>query len=76
VIVARVTDIAVSTIGRGLRESKRGGAAVGQIRRYGGGRKKLIERDSGLQTITDGSTLRADVPYFAAFRGLSSSTFV
>jgi hypothetical protein len=48
--VARATGIAPSTIGRGLRELDQGGAAAGRVRRAGGGRKKLTERNANLLT--------------------------
>jgi transposase len=47
--VARATGMAPSTIGRGLEELAEGtGAAAGQARRPGGGRKSLTEHDGGL----------------------------
>jgi Rhodopirellula transposase DDE domain len=48
--VARATGIAPSTIGRGLRELDQGGAAAGRVRRTGGGRKRLTERNTNLLT--------------------------
>ena len=46
---SRATGIAVSTIGRALRELADGSEPVpGQIRRPGGGRKSLVESDAGL----------------------------
>ena len=47
--VSRATGIAPSTIGRGLRELDEGEPLEdGWVRRQGGGRKTLVERDSGL----------------------------
>ncbi len=47
--VSRATGIAPSTIGRGLRELDEGEPLEGGwVRREGGGRKTLVERDSGL----------------------------
>jgi hypothetical protein len=47
--VARATGIAPSTIGRGLKELASGGAVVTRpVRRPGGGRKKLVDRDASL----------------------------
>jgi hypothetical protein len=48
VAVVRATGIAATTIGRGLRELDRGGAAVGRVRRPGGGRKKLCVNNATL----------------------------
>ena len=46
---SRATGIAVSTIGRALRELADGSEPIaGQIRRPGGGRKPLVESDAGL----------------------------
>ena len=46
---SRATGIAVSTIDRALRELADGSEPVpGQIRRPGGGRKPLVESDTGL----------------------------
>jgi hypothetical protein len=46
---SRATGMAVSTIGRALRERADGSEPVpGQIRRPGGGRKPLVESDTGL----------------------------
>jgi len=47
--VCRATGIARSTIGRGLKELAQGSSlAVGRIRRAGGGRPSLVERDPTL----------------------------
>ena len=47
--VSRATGIAPSTIGRGLRELDEGEPLEGGwVRREGGGRKTLVERDPGL----------------------------
>lgn len=49
VAVLRATGIAPSTIGRGLRELDEGELLEGGwVRREGGGRKTLVERDPGL----------------------------
>ena len=54
--VTRATGIAPSTIGRGLRELVEGmGLPATQVRRPGGGRKSLVERDP--QLIDDLLTL-------------------
>ena len=46
--VARATGIAPSTIGRGLKELASGTVVTGPVRRPGGGRKKLVDRDATL----------------------------
>jgi hypothetical protein len=47
--VSRVTGIAASTIGRGLKELHEATALPpGRLRRAGGGRKSLVSQDSGL----------------------------
>lgn len=47
--VSRVTGIAASTIGRGLRElTEEPQLAPGRLRRAGGGRKSLVSQDRGL----------------------------
>ena len=46
--VSRVTRIAASTIGRGLKELDAPSPAPGRVRRPGGGRKSLSEEDPGL----------------------------
>jgi hypothetical protein len=47
--VSRVTGIAASTIGRGLRElAEEPQLAPGRLRRAGGGRKSLVSQDKGL----------------------------
>jgi hypothetical protein len=48
VAVARATGIARSTIGRGLHELEGGERSDGRVRRAGGGRKKLSEKDAKL----------------------------
>jgi len=51
--VSRATGIAPSTIGRGLRELDEGEPLEdGWVRREGGGRKTLVERDSGLLSLS------------------------
>jgi hypothetical protein len=46
--VSRVTRIAASTIGRGLKELDAPPPAPSRVRRPGGGRKSLTETDPGL----------------------------
>jgi hypothetical protein len=47
--VSRITGIAASTIGRGLRELAQNiGGEAGRLRRPGGGRKPLVVTDPGL----------------------------
>jgi hypothetical protein len=46
--VSRVTRIAASTIGRGLKELDAPPLRLGGVRRPGGGRKSLTETDPGL----------------------------
>jgi hypothetical protein len=47
--VSAATGIAVSTIGRGLKDlAEAGGLLAGRVRRAGGGRKPLVVRNPGL----------------------------
>jgi hypothetical protein len=47
--VSAATGIAVSTIGRGLKDlAEASGLVAGRVRRAGGGRKPLVERNPGL----------------------------
>jgi hypothetical protein len=47
--VSAATDIAVSTIGRGLKDlAEASGLVPGRVRRAGGGRKPLVDRNPDL----------------------------
>jgi DDE family transposase len=52
-IVSRATGLARSTIRRGLNELRSGEAVPDRIRRFGGGRKRRVETDTGLLTDLD-----------------------